>query len=827
MSNIFQKFLLLIIGMHSCLDAFEVNTHQALTRCAITSNCNNGYAKNLYDFVNHGEIRNQSYGDEQFENYSKTYRQYANDGLGFEDWNIKVDSDYIGMIEAGSVLEDAVYPQHDNDGDGRFNNHFYAAQFDSKRKCTGFISGLFGLKAYMRTPHALCYGYGARTDNIDWVFNDSLALYWKGKRTNDYGLGDALVYYKKSFAGSAADRRKYQAKLFVSLGHIVHMLQDLHSPAHCRDNSHAKGDYLEIYGRYNGGFNLRGGAFNSANNHNIVSAIQTNGKGDSLVKLNRYATYEDFFRKELTWVGYNFASESHLGFEKIKTTTGAGVSVDNFFDSSSLFDGKNIHPSKSETYESGNISGLHNWAYIYTEGNVVSNSVKGYISPSYRKISLVKHGLLFDDYHMVAPYYTWVSGGVELKVTSLNQKPLEDTAVNVMPRAVASTQAFINFFFRGQIDVSIDKNARFTIKNVSNGNTLSDNALATFKKGGKFYLYYRSGSTNKFFSAWTLTNDLLVNYTTYLNLDKKIFKNIRQGAKITVLFDGYIGDNMNGYDSYSVGTRGLSVDVVDLPYIEQDPEPSPEPSPEPQPPNATYKYIVTTVDHTKPLPYRHGEYGQISFDVDIYRNNVLQRTDRLRDLLNVSWWNGGAHFGDTQKHHFDIWCVGYYNLCNFLTNRVPTDINAPYEDYNIDWTIWNYGLEEFSISLFLSNIRTQIGNYYAMTRTRKRSVPLKTDLYRNKDKEYIIKRGDKIQYQGDAQSDVQLRTLDGNTIDLDDNHTEDKNMTQQSINDNREMGDNLENNGEVSDTQSIQSGMTEEEKKEIDKIKEEESRLDE
>ena len=134
MNNFIQRILVLIVGIVSFVYSFEVNTHQALTRCAITSSCSNGYAQNLYSFVNHGEIRNQSYGDEQFDKYSKTYRQYANDGIGFGDWNINVGSNYLGMIEAGSVLEDAVYPVHDNDGDGRFNNHFYAAQFDSKSK---------------------------------------------------------------------------------------------------------------------------------------------------------------------------------------------------------------------------------------------------------------------------------------------------------------------------------------------------------------------------------------------------------------------------------------------------------------------------------------------------------------------------------------------------------------------------------------------------------------------------------------------------------------------------------------------------------------------
>ena len=81
-----QKLLILIVGISNFLNAFEVNTHQALTRCAITSSCGNGTSKNLYVFIKHGDIKGQSYGNEIFENYSKTYRQYANDGLGFGDW---------------------------------------------------------------------------------------------------------------------------------------------------------------------------------------------------------------------------------------------------------------------------------------------------------------------------------------------------------------------------------------------------------------------------------------------------------------------------------------------------------------------------------------------------------------------------------------------------------------------------------------------------------------------------------------------------------------------------------------------------------------------
>ena len=51
-----KKLLIGTIILWNFLNAFEVNTHQALTRCAITSSCGNGYTQNLYSFVNHGEI---------------------------------------------------------------------------------------------------------------------------------------------------------------------------------------------------------------------------------------------------------------------------------------------------------------------------------------------------------------------------------------------------------------------------------------------------------------------------------------------------------------------------------------------------------------------------------------------------------------------------------------------------------------------------------------------------------------------------------------------------------------------------------------------------
>jgi len=94
------------------LFSFEVNTHQAITRCAIIQNsdqCQTEGAKNLKNFIVNSNLASTSYIDEIFDKYNKPYVIYANTGEGFKNYEINVTADYTGLIEAGSVLEDSVY----------------------------------------------------------------------------------------------------------------------------------------------------------------------------------------------------------------------------------------------------------------------------------------------------------------------------------------------------------------------------------------------------------------------------------------------------------------------------------------------------------------------------------------------------------------------------------------------------------------------------------------------------------------------------------------------------------------------------------------------
>lgn len=206
---------------------------------------------------------------------------------------------------------------------------------------------------------------------------------------------------------------------------------------------------------------------------------------------------------------------------------------------------------------------------IVTTGNTIDH-VKGKLISfdglNEKPIALIDKsvfGSLFDNEHMIMPTYHMDYREKKMVRGKDNTRALETTSINVMPRAVASSQAFINFFFRGQIDASLSANhTHLVIKNVSKINLVHNSKLLTYKKGGKFTLYVEKSGVNNFVGTYTLNSDIKAKETRNINIGNIIeSKGIRTGAKITVVYDGNIGDDMGGYNSYDIGMRGLSADV--------------------------------------------------------------------------------------------------------------------------------------------------------------------------------------------------------------------------------------------------------------------------
>lgn len=557
-----QLGLFLIFILTSNVDAFEVNTHQAMTRCAITNECNKGGSANLDTFAENALLNKVDYSTNIYEKYNKTYRHYARTGTGFENYFISIPrNNYLGIVEAGVVLEDSVYHNENTwlqGADGRFNNHFHSVQFNSKDNCQN--------RSGMLSDKAACVGVGKRTDNISWALKEGVDL--GNGRENDYNIHNAFNYYRASFEGTAEDRKKNQAKLFASLGFMIHMIQDLHSPAHVRDGSHPWGDYLEIYGRYDGGFNATGGIINPKNNGYITAGIRNIDMEYTMLTKGSYSSYQDIFTREANWVSNNFFSEAHNDMSKAKkkTTTGQGLDFDTTTDRDTIFDAYNSHPNTSETQENPipNSETAYfgdKWNYIESNGNT-TNEYGVIINNT---LAIVEHGYLFNSERMMAVVdgKTEPTGGYSYN--DYDKTPLSDTAINVIPRAVVSSQAFINYFFRGQMEATLGENDEdITITNTSNTNLVSSDDLVTFKQGMSIKLFYISDTDeSKPLLDLQLANDVVAGETyTIPGVATALagISDLGEEKKIIVLLDGQLGAIKSGaLDDYNLNATGLVV----------------------------------------------------------------------------------------------------------------------------------------------------------------------------------------------------------------------------------------------------------------------------
>ena len=147
-----MKIIILIILMSIFTFVWEINTHRAIDQTAILS----GKSTNFYNFLSNSSIGSVTYNDRDslmFVPYKTTYTEYIKNGEidGISKWGQTISIDTpsaIDLIEAGCILEDAVWAGGLFSGDGRFNNHFYDPQNGGK---------------------SLSFGWGSRTDAVSWA----------------------------------------------------------------------------------------------------------------------------------------------------------------------------------------------------------------------------------------------------------------------------------------------------------------------------------------------------------------------------------------------------------------------------------------------------------------------------------------------------------------------------------------------------------------------------------------------------------------------------------------------------------------------------------
>lgn len=503
--------LLLVVSTPSL--AWEVNTHRAIDRCALTTECGGqNKARSLHAFAADAGITDESYEYEVFEEYGPTtYFDYILTGEGgllwgkggISAWNQSFSSyGYQSLIEAGTILEDSQAPDTYHEwydtslweaAYGRYNNHYADAQNGWK---------------------GLTYGV-SDTDAITWAES------WA---TNRYNYTSALEYYKKGFTESDEDqRRKYRAKMLVSVGFLLHMLNDMNVPAHMRDDSHPEGDIFEKWmrggdsGKNAGGFKIIGSVLDPNVDRDILSAVS----GAVPFKYSSSSSFRKFYENEGLFTGVNFYSKDTI-------SVSFGLAQKYF----------SYRPTISEVN-------------LYTGdsvGFVTSNSPD--LLTGHKKLAMVHATKIWNKYgDQVSTDYKY-----GMRFNNDNSVYI-DNGINLIPRAVANAEGFINYFFRGRTKASMTGNT-LSIKNISDPSLVASPQTVTFKSGGTFWIYYETYKrVAKYLHYINLPNDLTVGESVSIDLSPYLNTSVQADSgetlKLTVLFEGDIG-----------AEKGLSVAIA-------------------------------------------------------------------------------------------------------------------------------------------------------------------------------------------------------------------------------------------------------------------------
>ncbi len=101
-------FMLILIVCTSSVQAWDVNTHRGIDQVAL-----GGQVVNLENFINNAQIRDKTYENEKYDGYFGTtyFKFITQEHKPTREFKFKFETyNYMDLIEAGSILEDATWP---------------------------------------------------------------------------------------------------------------------------------------------------------------------------------------------------------------------------------------------------------------------------------------------------------------------------------------------------------------------------------------------------------------------------------------------------------------------------------------------------------------------------------------------------------------------------------------------------------------------------------------------------------------------------------------------------------------------------------------------
>jgi hypothetical protein len=378
---------------------YEVNTHQVMARLAA------GRSLNLRHFLADMGLTEAEYSDLYPERVLAQFAIFAQvPGRNARD-----------IIEAGAILEDRTDPEYDNRW--RFNRHFLDPTDNNRGLNFGFLKTFQSAATWGLTG---------------------------GAETNDQSWEKALTeYFENATVGKIPDdRRKNQESLFVTLGHVIHLIQDLCQPSHTRNDAHA-GDFtstgravIEDWGRFN--------VFLGSVPPSIAAVINARGP------IYR-PTVMEYFTQAAIFSNRNFFSDDTIFKGGYRSPSRNPASTGTRTDDTNDFGKLNFRVSKQLVLP-GTIDGVR-----------LSQITKDKKNRDVEHLPSVGHFVVRDNFTLL------------------------------MPRAVSLSEGLINHFFRGRIRITTDGND-VRISNASDLSAVSNLNQNVLFRDGEILVSYESES---------------------------------------------------------------------------------------------------------------------------------------------------------------------------------------------------------------------------------------------------------------------------------------------------------------------------------------------
>ncbi|MGH8850787.1 MAG: hypothetical protein ACREYD_07325, partial [Casimicrobiaceae bacterium] len=309
------------------------------------------------------------------------------------------------LVRLGALCEDAAVGTAEN---LRFLNHFYDPQNQ-------------GQGLYLLTSH---------TDSLTWALDRQNAL-----TTQQYSIRRAKEYLLAALTQpNFQSRQQNLATMFRTLGHIMHLVQDLGQPQHTRNDSHGFVHRFETYvDRENSKDTLIYGPYRPV----------TPTKIDDLWHTSTFSGLADYSSRGFVTAGTNF--RGILGVSGIQADpshplpdpAGALTVARQITDPDLL--GPN-GPSQALRGE------------IRFVSTVVADN---YAGSADRNPMTATYSLFADDLQHYVGYTHF----------SLNSLTYREAAKRLIPRAVGYSAGFLNYFFRGSMKVAPPDEGAFAIVN--------------------------------------------------------------------------------------------------------------------------------------------------------------------------------------------------------------------------------------------------------------------------------------------------------------------------------------------------------------------------